>query len=174
MEELKSMIREIPDFPKPGILFYDVTTLFENPKGLKKSLDLLEEFYRDQSIDKVAGIESRGFILGGALADRLGCGFVVIRKKGKLPWKTVSESYELEYGTDDLEVHVDAIKENERVLIVDDLLATGGTLEASAKLVTRLKGEIVGMTCVIELLGLNGRDRLKDYPLHTLLAYEGE
>ena len=167
------MIREIPDFPKPGILFYDITTLFENPQGLKRSLDLFEAYYRDHKIDKVAGVESRGFILGAALADRLGCGFVLIRKKGKLPWKTISQTYELEYGTDDLEIHVDAIKENEKILIVDDLLATGGTLDASAKLVKQLKGEIVGMTCIIELIGLKGRDKLSEYPLHTLLSYEG-
>ncbi len=173
MEQLKSMIREIPDFPKPGILFYDITTLFENPQGLKRSLDLFEAYYRDHKIDKVAGVESRGFILGAALADRLGCGFVLIRKKGKLPWKTISQTYELEYGTDDLEIHVDAIKENEKILIVDDLLATGGTLDASAKLVKQLKGEIVGMTCIIELIGLKGRDKLSEYPLHTLLSYEG-
>jgi len=174
MDALKKMIREIPDFPKPGILFYDITTLFENRWGLKQCLDILEAHYKYQQIDKIAGIESRGFIVGAALADRLNCGFSVIRKKGKLPWKTISETYELEYGTDDLEMHIDAIKPGERVLIVDDLLATGGTLEASAKLVKKLEGEIVGLTCIVELLGLNGRKKLSEYNVHTLLSYEGE
>jgi len=174
MEALKKMIREIPDFPKPGILFYDITTLFENRWGLKQCLDILEAHYRYQQIDKVVGIESRGFIVGAALADRLNCGFSVIRKKGKLPWKTISETYELEYGTDDLEMHVDAIKPGERVLIVDDLLATGGTLEASAKLIEKLEGEIIGVTCIVELLGLKGRKKLSKYNVHTILAYEGE
>ena len=174
MEQLKSLIREIPDFPKPGILFYDITTLFEDRWGLKKTLDLLESHYRYHPIDKIAGIESRGFVVGAALADRLNCGFVVIRKKGKLPWKTVSQTYQLEYGTDGLEVHIDAIQEKEKILIVDDLLATGGTLEASAKLVGKLKGEIVGMACIVELLGLNGREKLKAHFPYSLLTYEGE
>ncbi len=174
MDALKKMIREIPDFPKPGILFYDITTLFENRWGLKQCLDILEQKYQYEQIDKIVGIESRGFILGAALADRLNCGFSVIRKKGKLPWKVISESYELEYGTDNLEMHIDAIKPGERVLIVDDLLATGGTLEASAKLVKKLEGEIVGLTCIVELLGLNGRKKLSEYNVHTVLSYEGE
>ncbi len=174
MEDLKSLIREIPDFPKPGILFYDLTTLFENPWGLKRTLNLLEERYRSSAVDKVAGIESRGFILGAALADRLNCGFVAIRKKGKLPWKTISQTYDLEYGTDDLEIHVDAVREKENILIVDDLLATGGTLQASVKLVERLKGKIVGVACVAELLGLNGRQKIEGYPLYSLLTYEGK
>ena len=174
MDALKKMIREIPDFPKPGILFYDITTLFENRWGLKQCLDILEQHYQYQQIDKIAGIESRGFIVGAALADRLNCGFSVIRKKGKLPWKTISETYELEYGTDDLEMHIDAINPGERVLIVDDLLATGGTLEASAKLVKKLEGEIVGLACIVELLGLKGRTKLLEYDVHTLLTYEGE
>lgn len=174
MDALKKMIREIPDFPKPGILFYDITTLFENRWGLKQCLDILETHYKYQQIDKIAGIESRGFIVGAALADRLNCGFSVIRKKGKLPWKTISETYELEYGTDDLEMHIDAVKPGERVLIVDDLLATGGTLEASVKLIKKLEGEIIGLTCIVELLGLNGRKKLSEYNVHTLLTYEGE
>ncbi|MBU3914244.1 adenine phosphoribosyltransferase [bacterium] len=172
MEQLKSMIRNIPDFPKPGIQFKDITTLFENRWGFKKCLDIFEEYYQYQPIDKIAGIESRGFILGAALADRLNCGFVLIRKKGKLPWKTVSESYELEYGTDELEIHVDSIKEGEKILIVDDLLATGGTLEASAKLIEKVKGDIVGLACIIELLGLNGRKKLEKYPFYSVLTYD--
>ena len=172
MEEIKALIRNIPDFPKPGIQFKDVTTLFQDAKGLKRCFDLLADHYKDFKIDKIIGIESRGFILGAPLADRLNCGFVVIRKKGKLPWKTISVSYELEYGTDNLEIHEDAIQEGERVLIVDDLLATGGTLEAGIKLVEQLKGDIVGLTCVVELLGLNGRDKLKKYPLFSLVSYD--
>ena len=174
MEHLKSLIREVPDFPKPGILFYDITTLFADRWGLQQTLDILEKRYRYTPIDKIAGIESRGFILGTALADRLNCGFVAMRKKGKLPWKTVSQTYALEYGTDDLEVHIDAIEKGERVLIADDLLATGGTMEASAKLVEKLKGKVVGIVCIVELLGLKGRDKLRKYPFYSLLAYEGE
>ena len=173
MEELKKIIRNIPDFPKPGILFYDITTLFQDRWGLKRCLDLLEEFYRYQPLDKIAGIESRGFIVGAALADRLNCGFVLLRKKGKLPWKTVSETYELEYGTDELEIHVDAIKEGEKVLIMDDLLATGGTMVAAANLVRKVKGDVIGIGCVIELLGLKGRSKLGSTPFHSLVQYEG-
>ncbi len=172
MEQLKSMIRNIPDFPKPGIQFKDVTTLFQNRWGLQKCLDILEEYYRYQPIDKVAGIESRGFVLGAALADRLNCGLVLVRKKGKLPWQTVSETYELEYGTDELEIHVDAILEGEKILLVDDLLATGGTLEAAAKLIDKVKGDIVGIACIIELLGLKGRKKLEAYPFYSMITYD--
>ncbi len=172
MEDLKKLIRNIPDFPKPGIQFYDITTLFQDSWGLKRCLDILEEQYKNKSIDKIAGIESRGFIVGAALADRLNCGFVLIRKKGKLPGETVSESYELEYGTDELEIHVDAIEENERVLILDDLLATGGTFEAATNLVKKVNGSIVGLGCVIELKGLNGRSKLGDYPFFSMISYD--
>jgi adenine phosphoribosyltransferase len=172
MEELKKLIRNIPDFPKPGIQFKDITTLFQNRWGMKQCLDILEEHYRYQPIDKIAGIEARGFIIGAALADRLNCGFVLIRKKGKLPWKTVIESYELEYGTGELEIHVDAIQEGENVLIMDDLLATGGTFEAAANLVKKVKGNIIGLGCIIELTGLNGRKKLASYPFHSLVSYD--
>ncbi|MDH5560853.1 MAG: adenine phosphoribosyltransferase [Deltaproteobacteria bacterium] len=172
MEELKDYIRNIPDFPKPGIQFKDVTTLFQDQTGFKKCLDYLQAQFKDQKIDKIAGIESRGFVLGAALADRLGCGLVLIRKKGKLPGETISVTYELEYGTDELEVHQDALKSGERVLIVDDLLATGGTLLAAAQLVEKLGGNIVGLSVVIELLGLNGRKKLKDYPVFKLIEYD--
>lgn len=172
MEQIKSLIRNIPDFPKPGIQFKDITTLFEDRWGFKKCIDMFEEIYRYQPIDKIAGIDSRGFILGAALADRLNCGFVTVRKKGKLPWKTIEESYDLEYGSAAVEVHIDAIKEGERVLVVDDLLATGGTLEASVKLVERLKGEVVGIATIIELAGLNGQDKLKGYEFKTLISYD--
>ena len=128
-------------------------------------------YWTDAGITKVVGIESRGFILGAALADRLKVGFLMIRKKGKLPWKAVSQSYELEYGTDELEMHIDAVEEGEKILVVDDLLATGGTLEAAGKLVEQLKGEVMGMTCIVELTGLPGRERLKDYDVTSLITY---
>lgn len=172
MDELKKNIRNIPDFPKPGIQFKDVTTLFEDRWGLQRCLDLLEEHYKYQPIDKIAGIESRGFVLAAALADRLKTGLVLIRKKGKLPGETVSESYELEYGTDQLEIHVNTIKPGEKVLIVDDLLATGGTFEAAINLVNKVQGEIIGLACIIELLGLNGREKLAKYPFLSLVSYD--
>ncbi len=172
MEELKEFIRNIPDFPKPGIQFKDITTLFQDRWGMQRCMDILEDQYRYQPIDKIAGIESRGFIMGAALADRLNCGFVLIRKKGKLPGETISETYELEYGTDELEIHVDAIKPGEKVLIVDDLLATGGTLKAAADLIKKVNGEIVGLSCVIELLGLNGRAKLGQLPFSSLVTYD--
>jgi len=172
MEELKKYIRNIPDFPKPGIQFKDVTTLFEDKVGFKLAIDELVKRFQDEKIDKIAGIEARGFILGAVLADRLGLGFSLVRKKGKLPGKTISQSYDLEYGTDELEVHVDAFGEGERILLVDDLLATGGTLEAAAKLVLACKAEVIAMVCIIELTGLPGRDRLKNYPLISLITYD--
>ena len=172
MEELKGFIRNIPDFPKPGIQFKDVTTLFQDPKGLKMSLDALVDYYKDYDIDMIAGVESRGFILGAALADRMGKGFVTVRKKGKLPWKTVSQSYELEYGTDELEVHIDACEKGQKILVVDDLLATGGTLEAACLLLEKIGAEVMGTTCIIELVGLNGVDKLKKWPFHALIDFE--
>lgn len=173
MDQIKSYIREVSDFPKPGINFYDITTLFQDRWGFKLCLDIIQEKFKYTAIDKVVGIESRGFILGSALADRLNCGFVVVRKKGKLPAETIAEDFELEYGTDTLEIHTDAIKEGERVLVIDDLLATGGTLEASAKLIEKVKGKIVGIGCIIELPDLKGREKLKGYDVHTLVTYEG-
>src|SRR3989339_182897 len=160
MEELKGFIRNIPDFPKKGIQFKDVTTLFQDRYGFQMCLDAFESILRYMPIDKVAGIESRGFVLGAALADRLKCGMVLVRKKGKLPGETIRQSYELEYGTDELEVHLGAVKPGERVLLVDDLLATGGTLEAAAKLIEKLGGKVESMACIIELTGLNGRKKL--------------
>lgn len=156
MTDLKDLIRTIPDYPKPGIMFRDVTTLFADPAGFKATIAQLTEKYRMQPIDAVAGIEARGFILGGAVADRLGCGFIPIRKKGKLPWKTIGEDYTLEYGVDTIEIHEDAVKPGERILIVDDLIATGGTAEAAIKLVTRAGGSVVGAAFVIDLPDLNG------------------
>ncbi|MEJ2077391.1 MAG: adenine phosphoribosyltransferase, partial [Acidobacteriota bacterium] len=145
MEELKQIIREVPDFPKPGILFYDVTTLFKDPEGLRRVVDLLTGRYQDRGIRKIIGIESRGFILGPILAYNLGAGFVPVRKKGKLPAKTLSVSYELEYGVDTLEIHEDAVEPGEKVLVVDDLIATGGTAAATVEMVQKLGGDLVGL-----------------------------
>ena len=151
MEHLKAKIRQVPDFPKPGILYYDITTLLRDPVGLREVLDGLTEPFRDQQIDLVVGIESRGFILGAAVADRLRAGFVPARKPGKLPAGTIQQSYDLEYGSDALEIHQDAIEQGQRVLIVDDLLATGGTARAALDLVRKTGGEIAGMAFLVEL-----------------------
>jgi len=171
---LKECIRSIPDFPKPGILFRDITTLLQNGKAFKESLDLLSQEYEGKKIDYVVAVEARGFIFGGALAERLNAGFIPVRKKGKLPWKTKSITYSLEYGTDTLEIHEDALKPECRVLIVDDLLATGGTVKAVADLVETLGGKIVGIAFVIELVDLKGREKLKKYPVVSLIQFEGE
>ncbi len=172
MELLKQKIRSIPDFPKPGILFYDVTTLLRDPVGFREAIDAMCAPYTKGSIDLVVGIESRGFILGAAMADRLGAGFVPVRKLGKLPGKTIRESYSLEYGTDSLEVHDDAIEKGQRVLIVDDLLATGGTAAAVTKLVKKLGGQIAGLAFLVELGFLPGRKKLEGENLHVVLHYE--
>jgi adenine phosphoribosyltransferase len=171
MEELKKLIREIPDFPKPGILFYDVTTLLKDPSGLQAVLRHLEEAFRGQPVDKVVGIESRGFILAPTLAIRLNAGFVPVRKPGKLPAETIQASYELEYGKDSLEIHRDAVEEGENVLIVDDLIATGGTARAAVELVRRLGGQVTAVACLIELEFLAGRNRLPDVEVFSLLRY---
>jgi adenine phosphoribosyltransferase len=171
MDTLKAHIRSVPDFPKAGILFYDITTLLRDAEGFRTCLDALALPYRDQGISLVVGIESRGFILGGALADRLGAGFCPVRKPGKLPARTISESFKLEYGSDRLEVHEDAIERGQRVLVVDDVLATGGTAAATARLVKRLGGELCGLTFLIELLALNGRAQLPGERVSALLQY---
>ncbi len=171
MEELKKLIREVPDFPKPGILFYDVTTLLKDAAGLRSVLGHFEETFRDQPIDKVVGIESRGFILAPTIAARCNAGFVPIRKRGKLPAETIEASYELEYGVDSLEAHLDSIEEGENVLIVDDLLATGGTARAALELVRRLGGNITAVAFLIELEFLSGRDQLGDVEVFSLLRY---
>src|SRR5687767_2843198 len=158
--DLKHHIRHVPDFPKAGILFYDITTLLRDPVGFTTTVDLLSTPYDGQGIDAVVGIESRGFILGGAVAQRIGAGFIPIRKPGKLPSKAVRETYDLEYGKDALEIHEDAIKQGQRVLIVDDVLATGGTARAAAQLVKTLKGDLHGLAFLIELLFLDGRAKL--------------
>ncbi len=168
---LERYIRDVPDFPEPGIVFKDITPLLQSPKGMAAAIDQLVEASRAFEFDLVCGIESRGFIFGAPLADRLDVGFVPIRKPGKLPWKTASESYELEYGTDSIEIHVDAIAGGKRILLVDDLLATGGTMQASRKLVEKIGGQPVGCLFVIELGFLSGRDRLGDLPVHSLIQY---
>jgi len=171
--KLENSIRSIPDFPKPGILFRDITTLIQDKKAFKSSLKAIAEKFKDKKIDLVVGVEARGFIFGGALADKLGAGFVPVRKKGKLPWKTRSVSYELEYGTDTLEMHEDAIKAGARILIIDDLLATGGTVAAVVELVKQFQGKIVGIAFVIELVDLKGREKLKGYPIVSLVKFKG-
>jgi adenine phosphoribosyltransferase len=169
--DLKAHIRHVPDFPKPGILFYDITTLLKNPAGFRATIDALAAPYREQQVATVVGIESRGFILGAAVAERLGAGFVPIRKPGKLPAGAIRESYALEYGTDALEIHLDAVQKNERVLIVDDVLATGGTAAAAAKLVSDLEGDLVGLVFLIELGFLSGRSKLSGRAVHSVLQY---
>ncbi len=169
--ELKSYIREIPDFPKPGILFYDITTLLIDPLGLRKAIHGLMELVEDTKIDKIVGIESRGFILGPVVAYELNVGFVPVRKVGKLPAETRSQSYDLEYGSDTVEVHADAIQEGDKVLILDDLIATGGTARATADLISGLGGDVVAVEVLIELVGLEGRAALEGYRLEALLQY---
>jgi len=172
METLKKLIREVPDWPKPGILFYDLTTLVKDPGGLRTVVDSLAEKYRGSKIDVVAGIEARGFILAPAVALRLGVGFVPIRKPKKLPWKTSRVTYDLEYGTDSLEIHQDAVSAGQRVLLLDDLLATGGTAAAAVTLVRGLGGEIAAAAFVVELSFLNGRAKLPGVDVHSLLQYD--
>ncbi len=171
MDQLKKKIRHVPDFPKPGILFYDITTLLRDPAGLKAAIDALTAPYVGKGIDMVVGIESRGFIFGSAVADRLGCGFVPVRKPGKLPAKTVRATYALEYGTDTLEIHEDAITKGQKVIIVDDLLATGGTAKATLDLVKGLGANVTGLAFLIELVGLDGRSRLTGESIHAVLKY---
>src|SRR5437588_4695852 len=170
--DLRAKIREIKDFPTEGILFKDITTLLKDGPAFRRVVDLLSERYRRERVDVVVGVESRGFILGGALAHQLKAGFVPVRKPGKLPGKTIKVEYELEYGRDALAVHVDAIKRGQRVLDVDDLLATGGTMGATLRLIRQLGGQVVGVAFMIELAFLHGRDKLKEHPLHSLIVYE--
>jgi adenine phosphoribosyltransferase len=174
MDELKKYIRSVPDFPKPGINFYDLTTLFADPVGFKTALDKMEAFIRSRKADKILGIESRGFILGAALADRLDLPFIVARKKGKLPYQTISEDYDLEYGTASLEIHSDAVYPGERVIIVDDLIATGGTLLAVCKMIERLKGVVAGISCVIGLIFFPFAEKLAAYDINYLISYDSE
>jgi len=171
MDALRAKIRHVPDFPKAGILFYDVTTLLRDPDGFRITIDSLSIPYRDRGISLVVGIESRGFILGSAVADRIGAGFVPVRKVGKLPSKTVRVTYDLEYGSDSLEIHRDAIEPGQRVVIVDDLLATGGTARATVDLVKQLGGHVEGVAFLIELVELNGRSRLQGEHVLVVLQY---
>lgn len=169
--DLKQRIRGIPDFPKPGIMFRDISTLLQNPRALRYAVDSLVERFEDVEVDVVAGIDARGFIFAAPLALRLDAPLVIIRKPGKLPFDTYSQSYDLEYGTDSLEIHVDAVSSGDRVLLVDDLLATGGSLSAAAALVERAGGTVAGIGVVIELADLRGRDALASYRIETLVTY---
>jgi adenine phosphoribosyltransferase len=170
-DDLRAKIREVPDFPKPGILFYDITTLLKDADAFREVIDRMAEMVKDERIDLVVGMESRGFIFAAPLADRLGAGFVPVRKLGKLPAETLEVEYDLEYGTATLEIHRDAIQAGQRVLIVDDLLATGGTVLGTIELVSRLGGEIAGLSFMVELTALGGRSKLGEFAIHTLLAY---
>ena len=169
--DLKQHIRHVPDFPKAGILFYDITTLLRNPAGLVATIDRLSEPYLNSSIDLVVGIESRGFILGAAVAARIGAGFIPIRKPGKLPAKAIKETYDLEYGKDALEIHADALGKGQRILIVDDVLATGGTAAAAVQLVRKLGGDLQGLAFLIELLFLNGKQKVAAENVYSVLKY---
>ncbi|UCC95761.1 MAG: adenine phosphoribosyltransferase [Candidatus Omnitrophota bacterium] len=169
--KLDRYIRSIPDFPKKGILFRDITTLLNNKKAFGHTIDELAKLFKKRHIDYIIAAESRGFIFGGALAYKLNCGFIPVRKPGRLPYKTCRHTYCLEYGTDSLEIHRDAFPPNAKILILDDLLATGGTAQAMTNLVKKLKGKVVGIAFLIELTGLKGRDKLKNYPLYSLIKY---
>jgi len=171
MDQLKAKIRHVPDFPKAGILFYDITTLLQDKEGFRAAIDRLALPFANDRIDIVVGIESRGFIFGAAVADRINAGFTPVRKPGKLPSRTVRASYALEYGTDALEIHDDAIRKGQRVLIVDDLLATGGTARATTDLVKKLGGDVMGLAFLIELVGLSGRAKLAGENIHAVLKY---
>ncbi|MFA5780204.1 MAG: adenine phosphoribosyltransferase [Elusimicrobiota bacterium] len=168
---LKKLIRDVPDFPKAGIIFKDITPLLKNPKGFKSALNQMAKKYKDKNIDKIVSMESRGFIFGAALSLKLGCGFVPVRKKGKLPYKTIREEYQLEYGTDILEIHEDAIVKDENVLIVDDVLATGGTAKAVCSLIEKLGGKVAGLCFLLELSFLNPQEKLKGYEISSLIKY---
>lgn len=173
--DLKALVRTIPDYPKPGIMFRDITTLLKDASGFKACVERLIEPYHTAGVEVVVGIEARGFIIGGAAADRLGAGFVPIRKKGKLPSAAIGQDYELEYGSDIIEIHEDAIRPGERVLLVDDLIATGGTASAAAKLISRVGGKLVGAAFIIDLPELGGRRKLVEAgaPCHALIEFDG-
>ena len=169
--DLKAKIRDVPDFPKPGVVFKDIMPLLADPEALSEAVDRIAEWAAPQKPDVVLGAEARGYITGGALACKLGCGFVPARKPGKLPWRTVAVKYALEYGFDQLEVHADSIRAGQRVLVHDDVLATGGTARATVELVEQLGGEVVGLPFIIELAFLNGRERLEGYDIFSLIEY---
>ena len=172
--DLKSTIRSIPDWPIKGVIFRDLTTLMQEPEAYRRACDLFFDRYKDWDIDKIVGIDARGFVFGAVLAYQLHVGFVPVRKKGKLPYKTVSAEYSLEYGSNTVEMHADAIAPGERIVIIDDLIATGGTIEAAVKLVKALRGEILECGFVVELPDLKGRDKIKDQKIFTMVDFEGE
>ncbi|HVB34973.1 MAG TPA: adenine phosphoribosyltransferase [Patescibacteria group bacterium] len=172
MDDLKKLIRAVPDYPKPGILFYDLTTLFQDRSGFRSLMEQMIDHYRSLRVDVVAGIEARGFVLAPVLAFEMGAGFVPVRKPGKLPWKTAQIRYQLEYGSDGLEIHEDGIRRGQRVLICDDLLATGGTAQATVHLVRQLGGEVVGACFAVELTFLNGRSKLEGVDVFSTLSYD--
>ncbi|MCR4671910.1 MAG: adenine phosphoribosyltransferase [Lachnospiraceae bacterium] len=174
MKELKDYVKSIPDFPEPGIIFRDITTVVQDPDGLKLAIDTMESYLEGVDFDVIAGAESRGFIFGMPIAYNTGKGFVLVRKKGKLPRETVSQAYDLEYGQAEIEMHIDSIWPGQRVVLVDDLLATGGTMEAIVKLVERLGGKVVKILFLMELAGLNGREKLKGYDIDSAIIYEGK
>ena len=174
MKQLKDYVRTIPDFPEPGIMFRDITTVIQDPDGLQLAVNEMQDLIKDLDIDVVVGAESRGFIFGTAIAYNLKKGFVMIRKKGKLPCETVSEDYDLEYGSATLEMHKDSIKPGQRVVIVDDLIATGGTIKAMIKMIEKLGGIVAGVLVMVELEGLHGREALGDYKLYSAITYEGK
>ena len=169
--DLRTKVRDVPDFPQPGIVFKDIMPLVADPAAFRQTIDELADWSRPRSPDIILGAEARGFIFGGALAFALGCGFVAARKPGKLPWQTVEATYDLEYGTDSLQIHADALGRGQRVIVLDDVLATGGTAKAKCELVEQLGGTVVGALFVIELEFLHGRDRLAGYDVHSLIAY---
>jgi len=173
MEDLKSLIRDVPDFPKEGIVFKDITPLLQDPAALRRAVRLMAEPYREAGVELVVGAESRGFIVGTGVALELGAGFIPVRKPGKLPYKTISETYSLEYGTDTLCMHEDAVRKGQKVLMVDDLLATGGTMAACCGMVEKLGGEILGIAFIVELAFLSGRAKL-EHPVHSLITYDAE
>ena len=174
MKELKDYVRTIPDFPEEGIMFRDVTTVLQDPDGLKLAIDGMQEKIKDLEFDIIVGAESRGFLFGMPLAYNLNKAFVPVRKKGKLPAETISETYNLEYGQATLEIHKDAIRSGQKVVIIDDLIATGGTLEAIIKLVERLGGEVIRICCLIDLPELGGKEKIKDYKVDSVIAFEGK
>jgi adenine phosphoribosyltransferase len=171
-DRLRGLIRDVPDFPQKGVVFKDITPLLADPVAFSSVIDMIVVHFGRGNVDKVVGIEARGFIMASPVAYHFGAGFVPVRKAGKLPWDTSAEQYELEYGTETLEIHTDAFQPGERVLIVDDVLATGGTARATARLVEQLGGDVVGITCLIELGFLKGRDAIRDYEFFSLLAYD--
>ncbi|MEC9328533.1 MAG: adenine phosphoribosyltransferase [Pseudomonadota bacterium] len=173
---IEELVRSIPDYPKAGVIFRDITTLLQNPAGFRRTVDELVQPFAGSHIKSVAGIEARGFILGGAVAHQLSVGFVAVRKKGKLPWQTIGQTYQLEYGTDEVEIHIDSVASGDRVLIVDDLIATGGTACAAATLIRETGAEVIGASFVIDLPDLGGRKKLEDIgvPVRTLIEFEGD